>query len=88
MSNSALLGLIDSALNAERTAATKLIWYFVGCCLVMLLSRVASEVLLLRLSQTAVFELRVELSRRILAAPLRRGGGIQTISEPRNALAA
>lgn len=80
VSNSAMLGLINSALNSGRAPATRLAWYFVGLCVLMLSSRVASESLLLRLSQGAVFELRMELSRRILAAPLRR---LEELGAPR-----
>lgn len=71
ISNSALLALISSALSGGHASAAQLVLPFAGLCLLMILSRVVSEGLLLRLSQTAVYELRMDLSRRILAAPLR-----------------
>ena len=48
-----------------------LVWGFTGLCLVVLLSRIASEVLLTHLGQGTIFALHMHLSRQILAAPLR-----------------
>lgn len=70
-SSTLLIGMIHSALSAERQAATKLVWAFAGLCVVVLLTSIASKVLLIRLSQGAVFDLRRQLSRRILRASLR-----------------
>jgi putative ATP-binding cassette transporter len=71
IANSVILALINTALSRGRPAAATLLSAFAGLCLIMLVSRVVSEVLLLRIAQDAVFELRLGLSRRILAAPLR-----------------
>ncbi len=71
VANSAMLALINAVLGGGRPAAVRLAGLFAGLCLLMLVSRVLSEVLLLRIAQDAVYELRLSLSRRILAAPLR-----------------
>jgi putative pyoverdin transport system ATP-binding/permease protein len=70
LSNTALLALINSGLKAGP-ATKSLIWGFVGLCLLMVVSRLLSNLLLIRLSQNSVFDLRMSLSRRILSAPLR-----------------
>ena len=71
LSNTVLLALINTALNTS-SATNRLIWAFTGLCLLMVVSRFVSNMLLIRLSQNAVFDLRVFLSRRILSAPLLR----------------
>lgn len=71
LSNTVLVALINAALNTSN-AGTALIWAFTGLCLLMVVSRFISNLLLIRLSQNAVFDLRVFLSRRILSAPLLR----------------
>lgn len=72
ISNTGLLVLINTALNKAGSSPPALIWGFAGLCLLMLVSRGASSVLLIRLSRWAVFDLRMKLSRQILGAPLRR----------------
>ncbi|MET0625042.1 MAG: cyclic peptide export ABC transporter [Pyrinomonadaceae bacterium] len=72
VSNSAILALINVVLSGPESGAAAILWSFVGLCALMLVSRIVSEVLLLRLSQDAIYNLRQELARRILAAPLRR----------------
>jgi putative pyoverdin transport system ATP-binding/permease protein len=69
--NTGLLALISSALNSAVATKVSLLRNFAGLCLLMLVSRVASEVLLIRLSQSSIFNLRMRLSRQILNAPLR-----------------
>jgi len=79
LSNTGLLALINGSLSSAN-ATTVLIWGFAGLCLLMVVSRFVSNVLLIRLSQNAVFDLRVSLSRRILSAPLRR---LEELGAPR-----
>jgi putative ATP-binding cassette transporter len=69
--NSGLLILIHQALGGAWTTAW-LVWSFVGLCLVVLITRVTSELLLVHLGQGAVLRLRLDMSRRILATPLRQ----------------
>jgi putative ATP-binding cassette transporter len=72
ISNTGLLILINATLNhRDGVPASRLVWYFVGLCCVMLVARSASTILLIRLSRWAIFDLRMKLCRQILAAPLR-----------------
>ncbi|MET0647734.1 MAG: cyclic peptide export ABC transporter [Pyrinomonadaceae bacterium] len=67
--NSGLVILIHRALSGGERAP-QLVWAFAGVCLVVLLTRVTSELLLIHLGQGAILNLRLDMSRRILATPL------------------
>lgn len=67
----ALIALIHRAMDAGAPLAS-LARVFVGLCLLQLLSQIGSEVLLLRLVEGTIFDLRLRMGRRILAAPLRQ----------------
>jgi putative pyoverdin transport system ATP-binding/permease protein len=66
-----LLAVINSTLAGTLPRAT-LLWSFVGLCLLAPLTRVSSEVLLTRVGQDTILDLRMQLSRALLAVPLRR----------------
>jgi putative ATP-binding cassette transporter len=69
----ALIVALNEALASERRwPMSVLLWSFVALLLAVPLSRLLSDFLLVRLGQKAVFDLRLGLSRNILAAPLRR----------------
>lgn len=68
LANVALLAVINRALAGDRSSMVGL---FIGLCVLFPLSRFISGSLLLHVSAQAVFEMRMLLSRRILAAPLR-----------------
>ncbi len=71
--NSGILMLIHQMLANEALESGR--WLVVGfatLCLMVPLSRFGASYMLLRLSQKAVFGLRVELCRKILSAPLQR----------------
>jgi putative ATP-binding cassette transporter len=70
-SNAGMLALFNSVLRGNGISRTTLIWCFVGLCVFLPLTRYASEMLLTRLAQDALFSLRMRLCRQILAAPLR-----------------
>ena len=70
--NAGMIALINTALTSRDISPVALMGSFVGLCLMTLITNVISQLLLLRLSQGAVFELRLKLSRQILRAPLRR----------------
>lgn len=72
ISNTGLLVVINVSLSKLSSAAQIVAWSFVGLCLLMLTSRVLSGLLLIRLSQGAIYNLRMELSRQLIASPLRR----------------
>jgi putative pyoverdin transport system ATP-binding/permease protein len=66
-----LLATINTALTGEGTSKRTLIWAFAGLVFLMLLSRIVSESLLVRISVNAMFEMRMQLCRRILSVSLR-----------------
>lgn len=78
-SSMGLLAVIGSRLKAGANAPA-LLWAFVLLCVVYPLMRGASEMLLAQLSQNAVIDLRLRLSRQIMAAPL---GHLEKIGAPR-----
>ncbi len=68
--NAALLAIIHRALTTGSQA--KLLWGFIALWFVLPASRIASQVTLSHLVQTAIYDLRMHLSRQMLAAPLRQ----------------
>jgi putative ATP-binding cassette transporter len=80
VSNTGLLALINMNLNQTGTPAARSVWGFAMLCGVMLLSRCASSVALVRLARGAIFKLRMQLCRRIIAAPLRH---LEELGAPR-----
>jgi putative ATP-binding cassette transporter len=70
--NAGLIALINAALTNPDIPLQALMASFIGLCLLTLITNVISQFLLLRLSQDAILELRLRLSRQILKAPLRR----------------
>src|SRR5262245_61262189 len=78
--NSFLIALIASGLGESLSSDGRLIWTFVGICLVFPITRFFSEFLLIRLGQYTLLELRIQLGRRILSTPLRR---LEEIGGPR-----
>lgn len=70
--NTSLLALINSLLHEPQGSSAGLLWVFILFCLIMLTSRVVSGVLLNNLTQAAMFNLSMQLSRQVLNAPLRQ----------------
>jgi putative ATP-binding cassette transporter len=69
LASAGLIALIQHAL-AGQTAAP-IVAAFAALCLVVLLTKVGSQALLVRLGHQAVHDLYLHLSRRVLAVPLR-----------------
>lgn len=69
MCNAALLAVINSVLKTG-IPGWRLVWSFVGLCMLLPFSRYASERLLTKLGQEAMHSMRMQLCRQILAAPL------------------
>jgi putative ATP-binding cassette transporter len=65
-----LVALSNAAIHRPGGPRGPLVLAFAGLCLALLVSRTASRVLLVRLAQDAVLDLRLALTRRVLAAPL------------------
>jgi putative ATP-binding cassette transporter len=71
ISNTALLALINSSLSKPDYSKTALPVAFIALCLLLPLSRLVSEIMLIKLSLNTMLDLRLQLSRRVLATPLR-----------------
>jgi putative ATP-binding cassette transporter len=66
-----LIALIRGALAGSLLSQPKVIWPFVTFCLVIPICGFTSQMVLLYLTSKAGYELRIQLSRQILATPLR-----------------
>ncbi|MDZ8189920.1 MAG: cyclic peptide export ABC transporter [Nostoc sp. ChiSLP02] len=70
-SSAGLIALISRAASSGSTSRiTSIAWGFVGLAIVALITSIISQVMLIRLSQSAVLKLRMHLSRRILGSEL------------------
>jgi ABC-type siderophore export system, fused ATPase and permease components len=67
-SSAGLLALISRALVEGVTPLV--VFAFIGLAIIALVTSIISQVMLIRLSQRAVFDLRIHLSRQILRAEL------------------
>ncbi|WP_293342281.1 cyclic peptide export ABC transporter [Microcoleus sp. CAWBG58] len=65
-----LISLINRAISDNSNQ--NLVWYFAGLAVLALVTGVISQFLLIYLSQEAVYNLRLSLSRGILSSPLRQ----------------
>ena len=70
-SSAVLMALINKRLGEGSSAPPATVWLFVGIVLATLASNYVSRVLLSRISQQAIFDLRMHLCRQVLAVPLR-----------------
>ncbi|WP_438028696.1 cyclic peptide export ABC transporter [Sorangium sp. So ce233] len=75
--NTAALVLINRSLQGDRGAV---MWTFAAVCFLLPFARYHSEILLTRLSQGALYDLRVKICRKVLGAPLRQ---LEEIGPPR-----
>ena len=66
-----LIALINARLSGGRAVGAALALSYAGLALLVLVTNYLSQLLLARLAQDAAFDLRMRLSRQILAAPLR-----------------
>lgn len=71
ISGAALVGVIGQTV-AGKSASAGLALMFFGACVLHLASKACSEISLLHLVQSAVFELRTTLCRKLLATPLKK----------------
>ncbi len=75
-----LIALLNTTLSQDQPSTGTLVWSFAGLCLIRLITNLACQVMLVRLAQSALLDLRMRLSRRILASPLRH---LEQIGAPR-----
>jgi putative ATP-binding cassette transporter len=71
-SSAGLLALIGASLTKDKYPLSTLIWGFAALCVITPAARFASDILLCRLGYDAVFDMRMRLSRQVLASPLRK----------------
>ncbi len=67
-----MVGLIAYRLRLTDTSPLLLAGLFAGLCVVTLLTRIGSQMVLCKLTQTTVSRMRLGLCRRILESPLRQ----------------
>ena len=68
--NAALIALINTGLAQLQNTPQSLVWAFAALCILLPVSRFFSNALLIRLSAKSTADLRLQLCRRILQAPL------------------
>ncbi|MCI0735660.1 MAG: cyclic peptide export ABC transporter [Beijerinckiaceae bacterium] len=71
-SSAGLLTFINTTLSPGKRAEPASVAAFFGLCVLMLAVGILSEVLVLRLTQNILFDVRMWLSRRILSVPLQQ----------------
>jgi putative ATP-binding cassette transporter len=67
-----LVAFINANLNSSSSPSGKTIWLMTALVVAAFISTLASRLILNRLSQRAVFDMRMRLCREVLAVPLRR----------------
>ncbi|WP_416398939.1 cyclic peptide export ABC transporter [Allohahella sp. A8] len=71
LASAGLVAVINKGISADAEIAS-LGWTFVALCAALLIFKICSEVSLLHLTQNAIYDLRLQLSRKLLATPLKR----------------
>jgi putative ATP-binding cassette transporter len=71
VSNTVALALINSALKQQVSSVTSMIWSFAAICILLAASKAVSQIMLTRFATSTAYDLRMKLSRQILASPLR-----------------
>src|SRR5687768_8341139 len=80
-SNIGILALIGATLTKDpRFSPETAYWGLLALCVVMPVTRSASELVLNYVGQKAVLNLRMKMSRKILEAPMRH---LETVGSPR-----
>jgi putative ATP-binding cassette transporter len=72
VSNVLFVAVVNNAIRPSATPAKSSAIVLVGLCLCAVLGRYTSDMVLVRLSQQVVYDLRMRLSREILMVPVRR----------------
>lgn len=72
LASTGLIAVINEALSQEAGDRERVRWIFAGLCVLLPLARFSSQYLLIRLSQGVTYDLRVELSHKLLGTSLRR----------------
>ncbi len=75
-----LIAIIHRTLQAPQGATSTLAIAFAGLCVVVLVTRIVTQILLTRIAQHTISRIRMQLCRQILNAPLRK---VEEIGEHR-----
>jgi putative ATP-binding cassette transporter len=70
-STAGLMAVINATLVGRAHRST-LLWSFIGACLLIALARTGSELMLIHMGEGTIAAMRMRLSRRVIAIPLRR----------------
>jgi len=79
-SSAGIIALINTSLRATNRVTPVLALGFIALCLLLLISTAVSQVYIARLVERIIFDLRLHLTRQILACPLRQ---LEEIGIPR-----
>ncbi|TFI52588.1 cyclic peptide export ABC transporter [Mastigocladus laminosus UU774] len=80
-SSAGLIALISNTASRSLSSSfISIIWAFIGLAMVALVTSIVSQVMLIRLSQNAVLQLRMRLSRQILSSELSH---LEALGSPR-----
>ncbi|HEY2737112.1 MAG TPA: ABC transporter ATP-binding protein, partial [Thermoanaerobaculia bacterium] len=71
VASTGMMALITRELTRKSTSPTLVPWLFVACCVMLPGFRFLSQKLLIELTLKSLVDLRLRLTRSILAAPLR-----------------
>jgi putative ATP-binding cassette transporter len=71
VSNTAIVAIIAKAI-AGKASHVVLAWAFFGSCVTMILSMAISRITLMKLTQSEIFKLRLELCHKLLATSLKK----------------
>lgn len=80
LGSAALIGLINTEVHAISSNVGYVPWLFTGLGFLVLSTHVISTIIIMRAGQTAARDLRMELSRRMMSAPLQL---LQQLGAPR-----
>lgn len=69
--NAGLIALINTVLQGTNRSRSVLALCFLGLCLLVLISTAMSQIYISRVTETMIFDLRLRLTSRLLACPLR-----------------
>lgn len=78
--NTGMIVIINNTLSGDSIEPAHLGWAFIGLCAALPVFRFLSQAILIKLTNRTIYVLRLQLCRRILAAPLRH---LETLGEPR-----
>ncbi|MCA9402761.1 MAG: cyclic peptide export ABC transporter [Candidatus Omnitrophica bacterium] len=71
LATAGLVACIHAALKNAASVPGRIAWGFTGLCALSLLSGIVAQVILVHISQGAIYDLRMRLSRQILSTRLR-----------------